>query len=60
MTYKEIAAALFEKGNNLADAAVDLMRGLIEEETGILPDRDETAPEWVIVSAGLNPRTLYI
>lgn len=42
MTYKEIAAALFEKGNNLADAAADLMRGQIEEETGILPGRDET------------------
>ena len=60
MTYKEIAVALFEKGYTMADAAVDLMRGLIKEETGILPDTDETAPEWVIVSAGLSPRMLYV
>ena len=40
MTYRELAHALIESGYTMADAAIDLMKGLIEEETGIWPDWD--------------------
>ena len=59
MIYREIAAALVEKGYAMAVAAIDMMMGLIEEETGIWPDWDETAPKWVIVSCGIGPQEPY-
>lgn len=58
MTYKEIAAALFDKGYVMAGDAVDLMMGLIEEETGIWPDWDEIAPHWVLAAFGFSPRMI--
>lgn len=56
MTYRELAHALNESGYTMADAAIDLMKGLIEEETGIWPDWDEIAPKWVILSCGIGPQ----
>lgn len=58
MTYKEIAAALFEKGYTMADAAVERMKDLVQDETGIRPDWDEPTPTWVAVSCGISLRLL--
>lgn len=58
MTYAEIARALFNKGYTMADAATDRMMDLVQDETGIYPDRDEPAPEWVIAACGLSQRMI--
>lgn len=58
MTFKELARAMQDKGYTMADAAVDRMKALLEDETGIWPDADEPAPTWVIVACGFSPRKI--
>lgn len=58
MTFAELARALYDRGYTMADAAVDRMKALLEDETGIWPDADEPAPAWVIVACGFSPRMI--
>ncbi|MBQ6673949.1 MAG: hypothetical protein IJM77_04960 [Spirochaetia bacterium] len=58
MTFHELVKALYARGCNLADVAVGRMMDEIEEETGIWPDWDETAPDWVLANAGISKRSL--
>lgn len=48
MTFNEIVKHMEAKGNNLAEVAIGRMMDIIEEETGIFPDWNDVAPEWVV------------
>ena len=58
MTFAELARAMYDKGYTMADAAVDRMKDLLQDETGIWPDADEPAPAWVIAACGFSPRKI--
>jgi hypothetical protein len=58
MTFAELTRAMYARGYTMADAAVDRMKALLEDETGIWPDPDETPPAWVLVACGFSPRML--
>lgn len=60
MTFAELARAMYAAGYTMADAAVDRMKDLIQDETGIWPDWDEPAPTWVIAACGFSPRALQM
>lgn len=47
MTFSELVKHMEAKGNNLAEVAIGRMMVIIEEETGIFPEWDDEAPEWV-------------
>lgn len=58
MTFAELARALYDRGYTLADVAIDRMKSMIEDETGIWPDWDEPAPTWVVVACGVSPQMI--
>lgn len=48
MTFNELVDMAMVAGNNLADLAIGRMMDIIEEETGVWPDWNDVAPEWVV------------
>ena len=58
MTYREIAAALWETGDTLADTRVAGLMDSVEEETGLFPDWDEVPPDWLLAASGIGKRRL--
>lgn len=48
MTYAQLADRMVRNGNNLAEVAINRMMVMVEEDTGIFPDWDDIAPDWVI------------
>lgn len=47
-TYNQLVNLMYENGSNLADVAIGRMMIIIEEETGVFPSWDDTAPDWVV------------
>lgn len=48
MTFAQLVDTMTKYGNNLSDVAIGRMMTIIEEETGVFPDWDDQAPEWVV------------
>lgn len=47
-TYDQLVNLMNKNGSNLADVAIGRMMLIIEEETGVFPDWNDIAPEWVV------------
>ena len=47
-TYDQLVNIMYENGSNLADVAIGRMMTIIEEETGVFPDWNDIAPDWVV------------
>lgn len=56
MTYQELVETMQERGANLADVAIGRMMDMVEEETGVWPNWDDPAPDWVLEAAGMKVR----
>ncbi len=54
MTYQELVEAMQKRGANLADVAIGRMMDMVEEETGVWPNWDDPAPDWVLEIAGVS------
>ena len=58
MTYHEIAVALWEAGDALADLRISALMQSVEDDTGIFPDWDEVPPDWMLAMNGISIRRL--
>lgn len=48
ITFSQLLHRMEANGNNLAEVAIGRMMDIIEEQTGIFPDWNSTAPDWVV------------
>lgn len=47
-TYQQLLECLEQKGVNLAEIAIGRMMDIVEEQTGVYPNWNDEAPEWVV------------
>ena len=58
MTYREIAAALWEAGDTQSDIKINSLMDSVQKETGIYPDWDEIPTDWLLAMNGISRRKL--